>query len=95
MLEIKDIKKLAILARIKLSEEEEKRLLKEVDPILGYVAQLTEITSIVGEAKKAGEHKNVTREDINVTETGTNTDAITSNFPEKDKNYLKVKKILS
>jgi len=95
MLEIKDIKKLATLARIKLSEEEEKRLLKEVDPILGYIAQLTEVTSVVGEEKKVGEHKNITREDTNVTESGTNTDTIVSNFPEKDKNYLKVKKILS
>ena len=95
MLQTDDIKKLATLARIKLSAEEEKRLAKELDPILGYVAQLKEITSVVGEEKKAGEHKNVTRADGPVTESETYTEAIVENFPEKDKNYLKVKKILS
>lgn len=94
MLEIKDIKKLASLSRIQLSEEEEKKLLKEVDPILGYVAQLKEVTSVVGEAKVAGEHRNITRDDMNPTESATYTEAIVAEFPEKDKNYLKVKKIL-
>lgn len=94
MLQTDDIKKLATLARIKLSVEEEKRLATELDPILGYVAQLKEVTSVVGEEKKAGEHKNVTRADGPVTESETFTDAIVANFPEKEKNYLKVKKIL-
>jgi aspartyl/glutamyl-tRNA(Asn/Gln) amidotransferase C subunit len=95
MLEIKDIEHLAKLARIELSENEKKSLLKEIEPILGYVAQLKEVTSIVGEEKKAGEHKNITRADGPVTESETYTEAIVAEFPEKDKNYLKVKKILS
>ena len=49
MLEIKDIEKLAKLARIELTQEEKEKLLKEVDPILGYVAQLKEVVSVVGE----------------------------------------------
>lgn len=94
MLEIKDVEKLAKLARIKLTEEEMNKLLKEVDPILGYVAQLKEIVSIVGEEKKAGELRNVTRDDINPTETGTNTSVIVENMPNSQDNYLKVEKIL-
>lgn len=94
MLEIKDIEKLAKLARIELSENEKETLLKEVDPILGYVAQLKEVVSNVGEDKKAGELRNVVRDDTNVTETGTNTEAIVADMPDSQDNYLKVKKIL-
>ncbi|MFA5764507.1 MAG: Asp-tRNA(Asn)/Glu-tRNA(Gln) amidotransferase subunit GatC [archaeon] len=94
MLEIKDIEKLAKLARIELTEDEKKKLLKEVDPILAYVAQLKEVVSVVGEEKKAGELRNVMREDVNPTETGVNTKAIIDDMPESKDNYLKVKKIL-
>lgn len=94
MLEIKDIEKLAKLARIELTTEEKESLLKEVDPILGYVAQLKEVVSSVGETKKAGDLRNVTREDTLPTEAGSNTDALVADMPESQTNYLKVKKIL-
>jgi aspartyl/glutamyl-tRNA(Asn/Gln) amidotransferase C subunit len=94
MLEIKDIEKLTKLARIQLTREEMEKLLKEVDPILGYVAQLKEVVSVVGEDKKAGDLRNVTREDIKANETGTNTTDIVANMPNSQDNYLKVEKIL-
>ncbi|MFA6430563.1 MAG: Asp-tRNA(Asn)/Glu-tRNA(Gln) amidotransferase subunit GatC [Candidatus Paceibacterota bacterium] len=94
MLEIKDIEKLAKLARIELTTEEKEDLLKEVDPILGYVALLKEVVSSVGETKKAGELRNVTREDSLPTESGLNTEVLVADMPESQDNYLKVKKIL-
>lgn len=94
MLEIKDIEKLAKLARINLSDEEKKRLPREVDGILGYIAQLKEITSSVVEEKKAGELRNVVRTDENPTETGVNTKDIVTNMPNSQDNYLRVEKIL-
>jgi len=94
MLEIKDIEKLAKLARIELSREEMQRLLKEVDPILDYVTQLKEVVSKVGEEKKAGELRNVTRNDENQNETGANTKNIVDDMPASENNYLKVEKIL-
>jgi aspartyl-tRNA(Asn)/glutamyl-tRNA(Gln) amidotransferase subunit C len=94
MLEIKDIEKLAKLARIELTAEEKEKLLKEVDPILGYVTQLKEVVSVVGEEKKAGELRNVVREDANPTETGTNTKSIIADMPDSQDNFLKVEKIL-
>lgn len=94
MLEIKDIEKLGKLARIELTEDEKQKLLKEVDPILGYVTQLKEVVSAVGEEKVPGAHRNISRLDENPTATGTNTDVIVANMPESEKNYLKVKKIL-
>ena len=94
MLEIKDIEKLAKLARIELTMEEKEKLLKEVDPILGYVAQLKEVVSKVSEEKVVGELKNVMREDVNPTETGSKTKAIVLDMPDSKDDYLKVKKIL-
>ncbi len=94
MLEIKDIEHLAKLARIELSEEEKKNLLKEVDPILGYVSQIKEVVSTMTAEKKAGEHRNIMREDSNPNKNGVNTNAIVENMPDSKDNYLKVKKIL-
>ena len=94
MLEIKDIEKLAKLARISLSEDEKESFLKEIDPILGYVAQLKEVSSTVSGEKKAGEHRNITREDSEPTISSLDTDVIVANMPDSQNNYLKVKKIL-
>jgi len=94
MLEIQDVEKLAKLARIELTLEEKQKLLKEVDPILDYVNMLKGAIAKLGEEKKAGELRNVTRNDIDVRETGINTKNIVANMPESQNNYLKVKKIL-
>ncbi|MFH1626878.1 MAG: Asp-tRNA(Asn)/Glu-tRNA(Gln) amidotransferase subunit GatC [bacterium] len=94
MLNIKDIDKLAKLARIELTLEEKEKLLKEVDPILDYVTQLKEIVANIGEEKKINELRNIMRDDINPTETGINTKDIIENMPESQDNYLKVEKIL-
>ena len=94
MLEIKDIEKLAKLARIELTQEEKEKLLKEVDPILNYVAQIKEVSSTVSGTPKAGEHRNIMREDLNPNETASNTAVLVEDMPESQDNYLKVKKIL-
>ena len=95
MLEIKDIEKLAKLARIELTQREKENLLKEVDPILGYVSQLKEVVSSMKEdSAKKHEHRNITREDSNPTDSGTNTETIIAEMPESKENYLKVKNIL-
>jgi len=94
MLEIKDIEKLAKLARIELTVEEKEKLLKEVEPILGYVAQLKEVSSMVEGMPKAGEHRNIMRDDINPNVATLNTEVLVEDMPESQDNYLKVKKIL-
>jgi len=94
MIESKDIEKLAKLARIELTTEEKEKLPKEVDNILGYVAQLKEVVSSVGEEKKAGEVRNIFRDDTDPTQTGINTKEIVDNMPDSQDNYLKVEKIL-
>ncbi len=94
MLEIKDIEKLAKLARIKLDEEEKARLLKEIDPILSYVAQIQEVSSRGDDTKKAGTVRNVMREDVVLNKTGQFTDVLIADMPESKDGFLKVKKIL-
>jgi aspartyl-tRNA(Asn)/glutamyl-tRNA(Gln) amidotransferase subunit C len=95
MLEIKDIDRLAKLARIELTDTEKEKLLKDIDPILGYVTQIKEVAGNMDTEKKAPEHRNITRADDGVTLSGTNTEAFVANMPESEKNYLKVKKILN
>jgi len=94
MLEIKDIEKLATLARIKLTDEEKRSFLKEIDPILDYVAQIKEVSGKISNTKKAREHRNITRPDENESSVGFHTEVLVAEMPEKENNYLKVKKIL-
>ncbi len=96
-MEIKDIEKLAKLARIELTAEEKQAYLKDMGAILGYIDQLKAVVAKTGEAPLrqgfAG-LKNVMRIDEEKKENKTDAEAIIKEFPEKQGNYLKVKKIL-
>jgi len=93
-MEIKDIEKLSKLARIELTEGEKQTYLKDISAILGYVDQIKGVVAQSGEERKVGELRNVMRADDNGNETGVNTTALVTEFPRKESNYLKVKKIL-
>ena len=119
-MEVKDIEKLAKLARIELTEEEKKSYLKEIDAILAYVDQIKEVVAKTDERKiptadslrltadlitprtSGGDFlgasdmqlRNVMRDDKIKSESGENTETIMQEFPRKEGNYLKVKKIL-
>jgi len=88
-----DVKKLAALARIKLTEKEEEKFAKEIDGIVGYVAHIQKFTA--GENTQGQEKvKNVLREDKNPHESGIHTETILAEAPQREGNYVKVKKIL-
>ena len=93
-MEIKDIEKLAKLARIELTEEEKKTYLKDMSAILGYVDQLKEVVAKTGEERKVGGLRNVMRLDEIKENVRENAETIIAEFPKKQKNYLKTKKIL-
>jgi aspartyl-tRNA(Asn)/glutamyl-tRNA(Gln) amidotransferase subunit C len=93
-MEIKDIEKLAKLARIELTEEEKQAYLKDIGAILNYVDQIKGVLATTGEERTAGELRNVMRADEVKNESGVNTEVVVAEFPRKEKNYLKVKKIL-
>jgi aspartyl-tRNA(Asn)/glutamyl-tRNA(Gln) amidotransferase subunit C len=88
-----DIKKLANLSRIKLSSAEEEKFTKEIDSILGYVAEIKKAAGS-GEILGSERVKNVLRPDENPHETGVNTEALLAEAPERKDDYVKVKKIL-
>ncbi len=94
MLEIKDIEKLAKLARIELAEDEKQAYLKDLSAILNYVDQIKGAVAKIGEERKAGDLKNVMRDDSGENKAGGNTESIVAEFPRKEGDYLKVKKIL-
>jgi aspartyl-tRNA(Asn)/glutamyl-tRNA(Gln) amidotransferase subunit C len=93
MLEIKDIEKFAKLARIDLSDAEKQKFLKDIEPVLDYIKQIQEVSGNTVE-KKAGEHRNIMREDRIQNETGSNTKELVENMPGSKDNFLTVKKIL-
>jgi aspartyl-tRNA(Asn)/glutamyl-tRNA(Gln) amidotransferase subunit C len=93
-MEIKDIEKLAKLARIELTEAEKQTYLKDISAILNYVDQIKAVVSKTGEERKVGDLRNVMRSDEQKKVNDSQAEAIINEFPRKEKNYLKVKKIL-
>jgi len=101
MVSKEEIKKLADLARIEISGEETESLRGEMDAILDYVKIVQEFHS--DEASMKPEEKldsdtepvrNIMRTDENPTESGTYSERLIAEFPQSERNYLKVKKIL-
>lgn len=87
-----DIKKLASLSRLALTEAEEDSFSNEIGAILVYVGNINSLVSD-GTVPKY-EHKNILRDDVVVHGTGEYTDKLIANAPEKEGNFVKVKKIL-
>jgi len=93
MIEKKDIKKLALLSRIEISEHEETILQKDMEAILGYISQIKEVVS-ESSIKEVGDIRNVMREDSDPHEKGVYTEKIMNEVPDKENGYVKVKQIL-
>lgn len=92
MITPKDIKNLADLARIEISDTETESLTHEVDSILEYVGQIKNATGDV--EKMVPELHNVMRDDVVTNEPGQYTENLLANAPSREGNYIKVKKIL-
>jgi aspartyl-tRNA(Asn)/glutamyl-tRNA(Gln) amidotransferase subunit C len=90
-MEIKDVENLAELARIDLPEDEKLSLIKDFENILGYVDIIKGAN--VEDVKLEFDHYNAWREDIE-TDRDFDRDLIIQQFPDKQDDFLKVKKIL-
>lgn len=93
-----DVQKIAALARIRLTEKEEDKMAEELGAILGYVEKLKEVdTAGVEPMSQVTGLENVLRTDLPAEATAEEggADKLTSQFPEKKDNYLKVKKVFS
>ena len=98
-MELKDIQKLAELARIDMTEDEMVVLSKDFDSILAYVDQVREASGFLTEEKENPKKEdltlyNVMREDVVLNERGQFTEKIMQEVPETKGGFLKVKKIL-
>ena len=96
---IKDVENLAELARIELSEDEKKVILKDMEGILEYVKQIEGVKvparQPAGGDDGASEYnpRNVWREDL-MEMREFSRELITEQFPDVQDGFLKVKKIL-
>lgn len=90
-----EILNLGNLSRLKLTDSEAESFSQEVDAILDYVGVIEDITTAEDLSKKVGSVFNVFREDEVTNEPGEFTDKLVAEFPEKENNLLKVKKILN
>ncbi len=92
MVNKEEVKNLANLARIQITEEEVEGLTKELHSILDYIGQIKDA--------KADEEsinpvlKNVMREDVPLNSDDEYTEDILNNAPNREKRYISVKKIL-
>ncbi len=92
MITKEDIKNLADLARIEISDTEAEGLTTQIDSILGYVGQIKDSTGDVqGTTPKL---RNVMRDDVVTNAGGQYTEKLLNNAPSREGEYVKVKKIL-
>lgn len=89
-----DILKLARLSRLKLTDAEADEFTKEISEILGYVQMLdkADTTGLKPTYQVTG-LKNVSRKD-ELIDYGVSQDELLKNLPDRDKNYIKVKRML-
>ena len=99
-MKLEDVKKLADLARIDISEEEMGEIAKDFDPILAYVGQVQEALKlstqkdIVDQKSEDYFLHNIMREDVVTNDRAQYTDKILADAPDTQDGYLKVKQIL-
>jgi aspartyl-tRNA(Asn)/glutamyl-tRNA(Gln) amidotransferase subunit C len=88
-----EVQRIALLARLRFTAEQEARLTVELTKILEYVAALQEVdTSAVEPMAHALDVVNAWREDV-VTN-GSDTESLLANAPATDGNFFQVPKII-
>lgn len=89
-----DIRALARLARLQVTDAEVEKLEKELPHIVAFVDTLQKVAAELPEVPRH-EHRNILREDIVTREVGEYTDRILDAVPEVRDGYVVVKKVLS
>ena len=88
-----EVKRVATLARLELSPEEEDLLTHQLDKIFQYMEKLDQLdTTTVEPLTQVGEITNAFREDRVVNQPAT--DPLLSNAPAREQNFIKVPKII-
>ncbi len=95
MITIKEVEKLAELARIKLNSEEKESLTKEIDSILTYVDQIKKATVDIDYTPLVGAVHNVFKEDIVSDTNKEDRERIIKEAPDREGDFISVKKIIA
>ena len=90
-----ELEHLAKLARINLTEEDKKSLIKEFDSILGYVDQLKKAEVKVDAEGRVGSVRNVTRPDVAVPVSAADRERLLDEAPDREGDFIAVKKIIA
>ena len=100
-MQLEDIKKLAEMARIDMSDSELTEMASDFDSILAYVDQIRGFTSSDYMSPKQGfgleglpPLYNIMREDVPINTPGSYTEKILAEIPHTQDGYVKVKQIL-
>jgi len=88
-----EVRRVAVLARLRLTDDEEAEFTEQLDHILGYMDKLNQLDSAnVEPFSHASVATNAFREDKVTNQR--NTDALLANAPDRDATFFKVPKIL-
>ena len=90
-----DVRKLAALARLSITDRELETLAAEFDAILGYVGQLEKLDIETTPGKELPPLRNVFRDDGEPHEAGAYTEKVAAQFPDREGDALVVKQIIS
>jgi aspartyl-tRNA(Asn)/glutamyl-tRNA(Gln) amidotransferase subunit C len=91
---IDDVKRLAQLSALYVSDEEAEALRRQLGDILGYVKQLDEVdTTGLEPTYQVTDLENVTRED-EIIDYGVSRDDLLKNAPATENGQIKVRKVL-
>jgi aspartyl-tRNA(Asn)/glutamyl-tRNA(Gln) amidotransferase subunit C len=92
MIKQADLEHLAKLARIKLTDDDKKSLVKEFDSILSYVDQLKKVDVSMDAEGRVGAVKNVVRGDL--VRQSEEREALLNEAPHRVGDFIAVKKII-
>jgi len=87
-----DIRALADLARLRISDEERAELEKEIPDILAFVEEIQGVET--AKQERDVEHRGVMREDEEPHESGMYTDDLLNAAPVTERGRIKVKQVL-
>lgn len=95
MITINELEHLAVLSRIKLTEEDKKSLIKEFDSILGYIDQLKKVDVTMSAEGRVGAVKNIMRQDRPEPVSSDDRERLLNEAPDREGDFIAVKKIIA
>ena len=95
MITVQELEHLAVLSRIKLTEEDKKSLIKEFDSILGYVDQLKKVDLKMDALGRVGAVKNVMRPDEASPTSEEDRERLLKEAPDREGDFIAVPKIIA